>query len=730
MQRGFILFLLAFFLHFSASAEEIIYQTSSGGVSHLDFSQDGRFLASCDKRYLDVLIWEVETGRIVNRFPDVHPNVLLPQEVRLSHDGSFLAVLGKSRTNSGMQLSYGVNNQEELQEAYVDILSKVSNLQKAPTYYLRIYGGRRNEVIMNLPTTGTYAWNTKGNILAVESEPGNISIINFDTDTSRSALAAEPSLHDALIFSPDGTILAGSSRGAMSFWDAETGRRLHKTRYRHRGKTEAIYFGEEYFVSGGDDETVKLWDVSDYSELHTFDIDNNDFVDIKISPDGRYLAAVDEQPTAYLWDLESRELLFTKGYNDQLTSSGSLGCWFSRDSKTLMVRNYKTTLQWRVPDGTALDAVKSSVFAYHTPTGRMVTRGSEMLKPAAPPGTRYFLSADRRTGFIRTIDRRHLAYWDLVKAEPLYIFEGTHGAGSMDGETLAVFDEKGVRFYRPEDFSLMQSIEDRIFEKVRDGCFSKDGRYFYTITWEGFVQKWEVGTGKLMSENRYGESDKYKYGYLTISPDGSKLLISHLLTWVVDLEKEELIEDVLGSLACFSADGEYFFTATQDGRVIRFTTPEMGEEVEWENLDIPDTYGIKALSVHPGGGQLIIGTALNRGTFYIYDLVNDVTVEEIDSVGFIYNLFHLSDGGGFLAIEHPGLLIYRESLGGEAMAITVPHTMLNKHFLGTPDQRFHYSPGAAGLAVVRSGEQVLSPEQRPDLFDQGLAERVKEQLVR
>lgn len=729
MRRVFFL-LFAFFLLSSVMADEIIYQTGSGGwTQYLDFSHDGRFFAGCDEWYQEVLIRDAETGIIVNRFPDVHPNILLPQEVSLSHDGSFLAVLGKTRTNSGMQLFYGVNNQEELEEAYVDILSKVSNLQKTPTYYLRIYDGSRNGVIMNLPTTGTFAWNTTGNILAVESEPGNIIILNFDTGMSRSAMAAERYLHDALTFSPDGTVLAGSSRGAMSFWDAETGRRLHKTGYRHRGNTKAIYFGDEYFVSGGDDETVKLWDATDYSELHTFDLDNNDFVDIKISPDGRYLAAVDEQPTAYLWDLASRELLFTKGYNDKLTSSGNLACWFSRDSNILMVRNYKTTLQWRVPDGAALEAVTSSAFDYHTPTGRMVTRKSELLMPAAPTGTGYFLSADRRTGFIRTVDRRHLAYWDLVKAEPLYLFEGIRGTGSRDGETLAVWDEDGVRFYRSRDFSMVRSIEDGRFEKVHDGCFSKDGSYLYTITTEGFVQKWEVGTGKLISEHRYGEEGKY--GDLALSPDGSKLLISYLLTWVVDLEKEELIEDVLGSLACFSADGKYFFTATQDGRVIRFKTPEMGEEVEWENLDIPETYGIKALSVHPGGGQLIIGTTLSRGTFYMYDLVNDVTADEIDGdYGNLYALFHLADGGGFVTIESPGMLLYRESMGGETIAITVPHTLLNKHFLGTPDGRFHYSPGAEELAIVRSGEGILSPEERPDLVDEGLVERLRRRLER
>lgn len=723
MKRIITMLASSLLLTATLSAGDIIHQVASlGSVSHFGFSHDGRFVGSCHKWYRDVLVWETATGRIVNRFPDVYPIMLSPEAVGLSHDGSFMAVLGRSRSPSGMQLFYGVNNEEEIKDAYVDILSKVGNLQQSPTYYLRIYDCDRNDIVMNLPTTGCFAWNTTNNSLVNESAPGRVSIIDFDAGTSRSVLGAERYAHDAFAFSPDGTVLAGSSRGQMTFWNAEDGRPLHRTGYKHRGKTKAIFFGTDYFLSGGDDETVKLWALPGFELLHSFDVENNDFAALAISPDGSHLAAVDERPTAYVWRLPSRELVFSKGYNDGLTSSGNLGCWFSPDSRTLLVRNHNRILHFGVPGGESLETVVSNGFDYHTPTGRAAHSGSDLFDRPDTAALGFYPGADRRTGFLSNNVPKTLYYWDFVMAEPLHVFPGRTGAVSMDGGLLATVEEGTVRFYRTDDFALISAgRSDRLTATYRP-CFSKDGRYLYASVPENYLQKWEVASGKLVSEKRYGK----RCGVPTLSPDGRKLLISSPLTAVVDLQREELIDEVLGDHACFSVDGEYFFTGTDSGRVIRFKTPELGEPVQWENINVPDSHGVQSLSVHPAGGQLIIGSNLTSGSFRIYDLERDAMVDEIDGAyGYIWELCHLGEGGVLLTLESPGILLYRDSLTGETLASTIPHTQLGKHFLASPDGRLHYSPGTEGFAVVREGRSILSPEDLPASFDRNLPETIR-----
>jgi WD40 repeat protein len=204
------------------------------------------------------------------------------------------------------------------------------------------------------------------------------------------------------------------------------------------------------------------------------------------------------------------------------------------------------------------------------------------------------------------------------------------------------------------------------------------------------------------------------------------MLISHTFTSIVDLGKEAYIEDVLGDKACFSADGRYLFTADTTGRVIRYKTPEVGDEIEWKDMNVSYSYGVRSLSTHPEGGQLIIGTCYTRGKVDLYDLEQHEISRSVDGrYSAIRGLHFLGEGGAFLVVEDPSILVYRESRSGRCAAISLAHTQIGEHFLGTEDGRFHYSPGTEETAVIRDGEKIFTPKERPDLVDHSLPERLR-----
>jgi len=62
-------------------------------------------------------------------------------------------------------------------------------------------------------------------------------------------------------------------------------------------------------ASGGDDKTVKIWDVENKSELHTF-YDHSDTVNsVKFHPDGTCLASCSNDKKIKIWDIRSKRLL-------------------------------------------------------------------------------------------------------------------------------------------------------------------------------------------------------------------------------------------------------------------------------------------------------------------------------------------------------------------------------------------------------------------------------------
>ncbi len=168
----------------------------------------------------------------------------------------------------------------------------------------------------------------------------------------------------ALGFSADGRwAVSGGEDGTVRVWDLTTGRERQSFKG-HTDEVSAVAFlpGGRRVVSGGRDRTVRLWDVSTGKELHRLRGHTDGVRSLAVAPDGRHVLSGGEDRAARLWEVEAgKEVRALGGHGGAVTA-----LTFSADGKRALSAGHDRVVRlWELPSGRLLGRWDGHVGAVH-----------------------------------------------------------------------------------------------------------------------------------------------------------------------------------------------------------------------------------------------------------------------------------------------------------------------------------------------------------------------------
>ncbi|MCK9932094.1 Hsp70 family protein [Frankia sp. Mgl5] len=156
-------------------------------------------------------------------------------------------------------------------------------------------------------------------------------------------------------FSPDGRLLATTSKDGTRLWDTTTGRTVGRLSGRKISAVHGCAFSPDgdLLATTGSDKTARIWEITTERLALTLAGHKGPVYGCAFSPDGRLLATVSTDRTVKLWGVSTGTNIAT------LTGHrGSVyGCAFSPDGRLLVTAGAESTLLWDVTIGETITSL-------------------------------------------------------------------------------------------------------------------------------------------------------------------------------------------------------------------------------------------------------------------------------------------------------------------------------------------------------------------------------------
>lgn len=492
---------------------------------------------------------------------------------------------------------------------------------------------------------------------------------------------------EGVAISPDGKfVLTGSDDQTARLWDLSTGKEIVQfTGHKDKVNSVAFSFDGKYALTASDDKIARLWDTTTGKEVRQF-VHTHKVKGAVFSPDGNYVLTGSSDSIAYLWDATTGgEIRQFVGHENNVNSVA-----FSSDGKYILTgSDDKTARLWDVASGEELRQfighTRGVLSVSFSPDGKYVMTGSDTI-------ARLF---DTATG-----DEIHqfTGHADRIRAV----------AFSSDGKyVLTGSSDSTARLW-----DLTTGQELRKFtghtDSIRGVAFSPDGRYVLTGSIDQTARLWDATFNHGLRQFIGHTNSIYS---IAVSPDGKYLLTGSgdntARLW--DVETSQEIRQFIGhtnwvTSVIFSPTGQVALTGSKD-RTARLWDVATGKEIR---MFSGHTAEVNSVAFSPDGQFVLTGSDDNTARLWDVSTGNEVRQfkghkDDVKSAAFS------PDGRFIVTGSNDQTARLWDTSTGEEIRQFIGHTDEIKSVAFSPDGKYVLTGGndlTARLWDTSTGEEI------------------------
>lgn len=321
-----------------ATGKRIPFTGNTGYLTNATYSPDGKTLATGNSPG-EIRIWDIMTGKLKRTISNFTPRI---DYHNTKYDTYFIAFT-PNREKAIISEAYGTLSLWDVGTKRLRTLIRKTKDSK---------GTWPHDVLLSPDGETVASWNTSKDGLirfwnattgehkrTIKDHYGRISGVEFSRDGSLLAswslsyedktirlwnvapgrniqtLTGNNNLIGSVIFSPDGeTLISGGQDGTVLIWDVSTGK--HKTltdqgvdteRHAYSNPKMVLMFNSDgsKLATGDKNGIIRLWDASTWKEEQALEGHANAITSIDFSPDDRSIASTGKDGTVRLWDIDT-----------------------------------------------------------------------------------------------------------------------------------------------------------------------------------------------------------------------------------------------------------------------------------------------------------------------------------------------------------------------------------------------------------------------------------------
>ena len=408
----------------------------------------------------------------------------------------------------------------------------------------------------------------------------------------------------SLAITPKGMLASGDQNGAIILWELLT--RLEITRFKgHTGEVNALAFSpnQDLLVSGGNDRSVRIWDVKNAKHLRT--IDGRCAVYSVVFLDDKTIASGGDDYLIHIWDAATgKHIKELAGHQNTIVS-------LARTHGKVLISGAqdKTIRRWDVAAGKELSQIvrnqgdcdamvlsddnkfvasaglNNTIRRWNADTGKEIVLGLGHQSPvtalAISPNGKLLVSGSSMA---------RMRLWDLTGAKELKTW-----AGPTAGDLILAFAPNGnavasatgtdaVRLWDIAGGKELRKFEGPAGQEVLSVTFAPDGKTLAVGYRNQMIRLWDPDQAKVITDLKYPgpvSALAYSQDGKTLAASGAGKIVIYDALKGQELRQFGPKEGTLPTVACiaFSPDGRTLATGSFDG-IIRLWDAVTGDKLK------------------------------------------------------------------------------------------------------------------------------------------------------